>query len=84
MDHGKKRMSSVWQEDPLTNMVGPMNNTVSLPRHALFCLRWSNLCSDPSLAQYMSCKAAEALRAEFDVELDPNEHCRVPGRQARQ
>jgi hypothetical protein len=65
-----------------------MENTAYLRRQAAFWLRLSNLCSDPPLAQHLTCKAAEfhekALRAEFDAELDPNEYSWVPGGYARQ
>jgi hypothetical protein len=46
-----------------------MENTAYLRRQATFCLRLSQLCSDPPLAEYLRFRAAEfhekALRAEF-------------------
>jgi hypothetical protein len=58
-----------------------MENTAHLRRQALFCLRLSKLC-DPPVAEHLSFKAAElhekALRAEFEIDLDPDERDWVP------
>jgi hypothetical protein len=55
-----------------------MENTAYFRRQALFCLRLSEFCSDPPLAEHLRFKAAEyhekALMAEFEAELDPDKH----------
>jgi hypothetical protein len=59
-----------------------MENTAYLRRQALFCLRLSQVCSDP-FAEHLRFKAAEyhekALRTEFEAELDPDERAWVQG-----
>jgi hypothetical protein len=51
-----------------------METTTSLRRHAAFCLRLSEFCSDEVLANHLWFKAAEyhqrALRFEFDLRHD--------------
>jgi hypothetical protein len=68
---------------PVISMGGPMENTAYLRRQALFYLRLSQLCLDRPLANYLRLKAAEihekALRAEFEGDLDPDEHDWVQG-----
>jgi hypothetical protein len=59
----------------------PMENAIFLRRQAVFCLRLSQLCPDALVVDHLTRKAAqyheEALRTEFEVELDPGERGRV-------
>jgi hypothetical protein len=59
-----------------------MENTAYLRRQAALCLRLSQFCSGPPVAEYLN-KAAEfhekAIRAEFEAELEPDEHDCVQG-----